>query len=113
MIGEHVPAARLAPLAIARGRLVERTYAFRALRHLNRIRFPQRERIHRRRRPLAAGVAVAITHGDGRSGRLEAHGAAETASFVALLFHARSSRVDEERVSRHREAACWPRLRDS
>src|SRR6185369_8931374 len=82
MLGEEVPAALLAPLAIAPRRLVESADAVGPARDPHRFGLPEREGVDRPRRPGAAGVAVAVAHRRRRARDGEVDGAAEAAPFV-------------------------------
>src|SRR4030095_13847673 len=77
-----MPAAGLAVLAIASGRLVIHADVVRAFGDAHRVGLPQSERVDGRRRPCAAGIAVAISHVHRGTGNGDLHSAAETRSFV-------------------------------
>src|SRR6185295_282041 len=82
VLGEEMPAALLAPLAIAPRRLVVGADALGPARDPQRFGLPEREGVDRSRRPGAAGFAVAIAHRRGRARDGEVDGAAEAAPFV-------------------------------
>src|SRR5689334_12177682 len=82
MLGEKMPAAHAAELAIAALRLAVSADVALPARHLDCIGLPQRERIDGRRRPAAARCAMTISGGDGLAFDRDLHGTAETASFV-------------------------------
>ena len=79
VLGEHVSAAGRAPAAQTRRSEVEGAQRSGALRHLDLLGLPQRERVHRAGRPAAARVAVAVAHRGGRADDLHFDGAAEAA----------------------------------
>ena len=61
MLGEQVPTAALAPLTQANRRFVVGANVVCAASHSDRARLPQRKGIHRARRPVTAGLAVAVS----------------------------------------------------
>src|SRR5439155_13172769 len=71
MFREQMPAALLAPLAIADGRLVVSTNARPTVRDSQCLRFPQCKGVYRSCRPVAARFAVAVTHGSWRAATLK------------------------------------------
>src|SRR5438552_9316642 len=86
MVGEEMPAAGLAPLALAVRRLGERSDLVRAARDAQGVGLPEREGIHRAGRPLAARLAMAVAHGRRLAAHRELHGTAEAAAVVGLVF---------------------------
>src|ERR1700730_3799207 len=77
-----MPAALLAPLAVADGSLVVRTDVCGAVSYFQRLRFPQRKRVDRSRGPVAAGFAMTIPHRGRLNRHLELDLAAKAAAFV-------------------------------
>src|SRR6266545_2468466 len=84
MLGKNVPAAELAPLAIATCGLIIRADVFRTTGDTYGVRLPKREGIHRARGPASTRVAVAIAHGHGLSADCELDGPAKTRSAVVV-----------------------------
>src|SRR4029078_1751757 len=85
MAGEKMPAALLAPLALAFRCLGEDTNLFGTLRHLDGLRLPERKRVDRPCRPRAAGLAVAVAHRRRLARHPELHPTTETSTFVRLF----------------------------
>src|SRR5438093_10642863 len=85
MLGENMPAAELAPLAIARFGLVIRADVFRATGDAYGVGLPKRKGIHGARGPASARVAVAVAHGDRLSGHGELDGSAKTRNAVVVF----------------------------
>src|SRR5690242_98736 len=84
MVGHDMAAAGFAGLAIADRCLVVGDDVVLALGDLHRIRRPEGEGIHRTRRPVAAGTAVAIAHGGGLTGYFDLDGTAETGTPIFI-----------------------------
>src|SRR5438034_1390900 len=93
MLGENMPAAELAPLAIARFGLVIRADVFRATGDTYGVGLPKREGIHRARGPASTRVAMAVAHGDGLSAHGELDGSAKTRSAVVVSVSHRFSQA--------------------
>src|SRR6202165_1499796 len=77
-----MPAALLAPLAVADGSLVVRTDGRGAVSYFQRLRFPQRKRVDGSRGPVAAGFAMTISHRGRLTRHLELNLPAKAAAFV-------------------------------
>ena len=82
MIGQEMPAALCAVASLAELGLLERGHVLGSGRDRDRLRAPQRERIHWTARPRPAGRTVAVAHGLRLAGDLHFHSSAETASDV-------------------------------
>src|SRR6201999_2311184 len=82
MICKHMPATRLAPFSVAHRSLIVGADVFGALGDFDRGGVPKGEGIDRAAGPMAAGLAVTISHSRRRAGNRELHSTAETAPFV-------------------------------
>jgi hypothetical protein len=80
VIRHEVAAARCAPLPVAPLCFGKAADLVLSADHPNRIWFPERERIDPARRPVPAGVTVAVADGHRCTGDLELHCAAEAGS---------------------------------
>jgi hypothetical protein len=85
MLAENVAAACLAPFAMTVRCFVVTPDVFRPLGDLHRLWFPQRESIDWSCRPMAARLAVAITHRFRFAAYREPHRAAKTAAVVRFF----------------------------
>src|SRR5439155_14384583 len=82
MIDHQMPAAFLAVLPLAHGRLFDRCDVLGAFRDAHRNGLPERERIDRAAGPRPAGSAVAIAHAFGLARSFDFDRSAETFTFV-------------------------------
>src|SRR6266702_2149692 len=90
VLGEHVPAAGLAPFAVAHRGLVVGADVIRAARDPHVLRVPQGEGVDRAGGPTPARAAMAITH----AGRLARHGELDGAAEAAALIGLRIAHED-------------------
>ena len=89
MIRKNVPTTFIAPFSFAddgfitRFRIpIEHRDLFRSLGDVHILRFPEGKGADRTCRPVAARIAMAVSHGFGFTCQRELHGAAETTGFV-------------------------------
>src|SRR5690349_2564468 len=80
-----MPAACLAPLALASRRLGKAADVVRATRDVQRLRLPERESINRPGGPRPTRLAMAVAHRRRLARDGELHRAAEAAPFVRLV----------------------------
>src|ERR1051326_4731219 len=85
MLAVEMAAAGPAPFAVGSLGLVVRADVLRAFDNLERVRLPQREGVHRARRPAAARCAVAIAHAQRRARHREFDRAAEAGAPVGIF----------------------------
>src|SRR5512140_87744 len=86
MVGHQMSAASLAVLTVAGGVLGELAEVLRSLGDADVLRLPQRESVHGRGRPRAAGRTVAVAHAFGFALYLELDGAAKAVALVSDHF---------------------------
>jgi hypothetical protein len=92
MLGEDVPSACLAPLAKTAVGPVEGTNIIRALCDSYAFPSPERKSIHWPGRPVTAGLAMAISHGDRIAADSELDCSTKTLAWIGLLLiHGASS----------------------
>jgi hypothetical protein len=84
MLRKNMAAACFALLAIALRRFAEGPNIFFSTRNSHVFRLPQSEGINGSRRPMAARIAMTITHADRRTGHGELDRSTETTSHVAF-----------------------------
>src|SRR6266702_3092106 len=94
VLGENVPAAGLAPFAVAHRALVVGADVVRAARDPHVLRIPQGEGVDRAGGPTPARAAMAITH----AGRLARHGELDGAAEAAALIGLRIAHEDTSRI---------------
>src|SRR5262249_42370748 len=85
VVGEQMPAADLAELAVASLRLVVDANSVLAPGDLHRLGFPEAECVDRRGRPAPARRAMTESSRDRLSGHSELDSAAKTGSLVSLV----------------------------
>src|SRR5882724_2294833 len=85
VLRENMPAALRAPLPKTDRRLVVSTNARGTVRHLQRIRLPQRKGIDGSRRPVTTGFTMTVPHRSWLSRNLKLHLAAKAAPLVNFI----------------------------
>src|SRR5882672_9372061 len=82
---KHVAAAVLAPLAVTVLRFIESADMVGPLHDLQRLGFPQSERVDGPGRPASARFTMAVTHAGGFTADREFDGAAEAAPLIYVF----------------------------